>query len=170
MANAFNFESAVLWRDGRDYLGQINEVEMPELSWTMTDHETIGLIGTPQYPTKLEAMEITLTPMGYCPGLVEAASDPFTAYNFQLRSNFGEYASSTKVGDRLLKLDFVGKFSMMQPGTFSPSEYESEFTVSCTYLKLSFNGQEIVEIDVNVPTYRSRGRDIISRMRRNLGV
>jgi P2 family phage contractile tail tube protein len=170
MARLFSFENAVLYLDGTNVLGQINEIELPEVEWATIEHETIGLIGTPEFPRRLEPMEVTITPMQYSPLVAQLSADPFTARDFQLRANIAEYLADTKIGDRLLLVEFRGKFSMRAGGTFGSEEMETEYTVKATYYHEVFDGQDLVEIDVNVPSYTAGGTDILAQLRANVGL
>lgn len=170
MARLFTFERAVLWLNGTSLLGQINEIELPELEWATIEHETIGLIGVPEFPRRLEPMEITITPMQYSPELARLSANPFQSYDFQLRANLGEYSADTKIGDRSLKIQWRGKFPMRAGGTFGSEEMETEYTVKASYYKETFDGEDFIEIDVQVPLYIANGVDIMAAARVNVGL
>lgn len=170
MSKLFAFQQAVLWVDGDNLLGQINEIELPELEWKRVDHETIGLIGTPKFPRSLEPMEITIKPMQFSPALARMSANPFRSYSFQLRANIGEYTSDNKTGDRSLKIDWRGKFPMRSGGTFGSEEMETEYQVDATYYREIYDGETFLEIDVNVPMYFAGGVDIMALARTNVGL
>lgn len=166
----FRYEAATVWLDGATMAGTVNEIELPELSWDETDHETIALIGTPQFASKLEPMECTITWVGYSPELAAAAANPYRNVNLQVRGNFGEYYASGKNADKLLKLDLSGRFMSNGIGTFSPGEFERESMMSVDFVKETWSGQEVLTVGINPPIYRVRGNDLLANYRANLGL
>lgn len=166
----FRYEAASVWIDGVTLAGTVNEIEMPELSWDNTDHETIALIGTPQFANKLEPMECTITWAGYSPELAAAAGNPFDSVNLQIRANFAEYLSQGKNSDKLWKLDLTGRFMSNSIGTFSPGEMERESMLSVDFVKETWAGKEILKVGINPPTYAVNGKDLLQNFRSNLGL
>lgn len=167
---SYKFEAAVVWLDGTNLAGHVNEIELPEISWDATDHETIALIGTPQYASKIEPMECSITWAGYSPELSAAAANPFKSVNLQLRANIGEYGASGKTADKLLKIDLTGRFLNNQLGSFSPGEMERETVMMVDFVRETWDGKEKLSVGINPPIYRIEGRDVLQRMRSNLGL
>lgn len=166
----YKFEAAAVWLEGTTLAGHVNEIELPELSWDTVDHETIALIGTPQFASKLEALECTITWAGYSPELAEAVANPFKSVNLQVRANIGEYLANGKAGDKLLRIDLTGRCLNNQMGTFSPGEMERESVMMVDFVREVWNGQEILAVGINPPIYRVKGNDLLAQMRRNLGM
>lgn len=166
----FRYEAATVWIDGTTLAGSVNEIELPELTWDETDHETIALIGTPQFANKLEPMECTITWAGYSPELAAAAANPYTNVNLQLRANYGEYMAVGKNADKLLKIDISGRFLSNSMGTFSPGEFERESMMAVDFIKEVWAGQELLAVGINPPVLRIKGNDRLQNLRANLGL
>ncbi|WP_179228609.1 phage major tail tube protein [Leptolyngbya ohadii] len=169
MNTIYKFDGAVVWLNGTSLAGEINEIELPEISWDVIEHETIALIGTPEFANKLEAMESTITWASYSPDLAEAAANAFRSVNLQIRASAGQYTANGKTGDISLKIDLTGRFKNNQMGTFSPGEMERESVMTVDFVSEKWNNTEILAIGINPPIYRVRGRDLLEGMRRNLG-
>ncbi|HEY9648905.1 MAG TPA: phage major tail tube protein [Chroococcidiopsis sp.] len=169
------FERAAAWLDdgsGRfsSLAGDVNEIELPELSWDVVEHETIALIGTPEFPGRLEAMEMTIKWAGWSDELAAAAADPFNATKLQIRANIAEYRGSSKAGDRSLIYRISGRFKTNTLGTFSPGEMERESMMSVDSITEIYEGETLLEVSISPPVYRVRGRDLLADSRRNLGL
>lgn len=166
----FRFEQAVAWLEGRDLAGDIKEIELPELSWDASEHETISLPGTPEFASKLEALECTITWASYSPDLAAASSNPYKAVNLQIRANIGEYNASGKAGDKLWKIDLSGRFMSGNLGTISPGEMERESMLKVDRIREVYDGTELMELSINPPIYRVNGVDLFADVRKNLGL
>ena len=172
----YNFENAVAWLNGTSLLGQVNELELPELEWEMTEHETIGLRGVQEFAKRMSALEATITFAGYSPELSKAAADPNTAVQLQIRANFAQYEAGSKTADVLQVITLSGRFKTNSIGTYGSDEFEREAVMAVDYVKEAFNGTDILEFGVNPPIYRTGatgsnlGRDIFAQLRANLGI
>lgn len=164
-------EDAVLYLDGNCLAGMVSEIELPELEWNKVEQEGLGLLGSPEYPTRLDAMMSTITLTEFYEELAIAAADPFNKVNLQVRGNIAVYEAQDKTDDRLLKVDLSGRFMKNSLGKMKAGEMgEYKIELTCTYCKQSFNGQEILEVDVTVPIYRVNGSDKLRARRKNLGL
>lgn len=170
MGTNYKFEAATVWIDGTTLAGQINEIELPELTWESSEHETIALLGTPEFASKLEPMEATLTWAGYSPDLAAAAANPYRTVNLQVRANFGEYRAGDKASDELVRIDLTGRFLSNPLGTYGSSEFERESMMKVDFVSERRGGEEVLAVGVNPPIYRVRGEDLLAGMRRNLGL
>ncbi|MGG6295299.1 phage major tail tube protein [Leptolyngbya sp. AN02str] len=168
--NANVLEDAVCWLDGRSLAGYVKEIELPEIKWATVEHEALGMVGTPEYPVRIEAMECTITWSEFYEELALASADPFKPVRLQFRANMAQYGTEGKIGDRLMKVDLTGRFKENSLGSFKSGEAgEFETMMVCTYVKQHFNGRDILEVDVNIPLYRVNGEDKLANFRKNLG-
>ena len=171
MPTIYKFEQAAVWLDGVSLIGHVNEFELPEVNWESADHETVGLLGTLQYPTKVEAMEATLTWADYSPELAAAAANPFQGVNLQVRGAFGVYDGPNKVRDALGRVTMQGRFMGNPLGSFSSGEYERESVLMIDYVKEEFDGTAYLEFSVNPPILRyNGGQNLFAGIRDILGV
>lgn len=172
----YNFENAVCWLNGTSLLGQVNELELPELEFEMTEHETIGLRGVQEFAKRMGPLEATIAFAGYSPELARAAADPNTAVQLQIRANFAQYDAGSKVDDVLQTILLSGRFKTNSLGTYGSDEYEREAILAVDYVKETWNGTDILEFGVNPPIYRTGasgsnlGTDVFAQLRANLGI
>ena len=171
MATLYKFQKAVVWIDGNSLLGEINEFELPELTWESVDHESLGFIGTIQHATKVEPLEATITWASYSPQLAAAAADPFTGVKLQIRAAYGVYNGPNKVRDALGRISLEGRFMSNQLGTFSATEHERESMMAVDYIKEEFDGNTMLEFSINPPILRyNNGDNLLAGIRDILGV
>ncbi|MGD1952054.1 MAG: phage major tail tube protein [Leptolyngbyaceae cyanobacterium] len=171
MPTLYKFQQAAVWLDGTSLIGHVNEFELPELTWESADHETLGLLGTSQFPTRVEAMEATLTWADYSPDLAAAAANPYQGVNLQVRGAFGVYNGPNKIRDALGRVTMQGRFMGNSLGSFSPGEFERESTLMIDYVKEEFDGTTYLEFSVNPPILRyGGGQNLFAAIRNILGV
>ena len=171
MPTIYKFEQAALWLDGTSLVGQVSEFELPEITWQSAEHETIGLLGTLEFPTKVEAMESTLTWAGYSPELAAAVANPYQGVNLQVRGAFGVYDGPNKIRDALGRVTLSGRFMSNSLGSYSSGEYERESMMKVDYVKEEFDGTAYFEFSVNPPILRyGGGQNLFASIRDLLGV
>ena len=172
MSTTHKFETAVVWLDGISLLGLIEELEFPGVTWETADQETIGLRGVSEYPSRVEAMEMSLTWASYTQDLAVAAADPWTARTLQVRSNYGQYTGGSKVADILQTVTLSGRFKSNPVGSLSQGTFERESMMAVDYVKEVWNGQLVFEFGVNPPIYRigAGNTDLFAQLRANLGI
>lgn len=170
MSISYTLENATVWLNGTSLAGHVSEIELPELSFNTIDREGLGDIGVIQVPTRLSEMECTLTWTDWVPDLALAAADPWSVAKIQVRASVGEHTPQGKIADQLLKVDLTGRFLQNQLGTISPNEaLDVESMMSCIYLKQTWKNGNVIEIDIQTPTYRVNGVDRLEAVRANMG-
>ena len=170
MGKIYKFDQAAVWLDGQSLVGQIAEIEMPAIEWGTVEHETLALIGTLEFPNKLEPMECTITWASYSEELANASLDPFRTINLQIRANYGEQGQSGRVNDLLQKIEITGRFVSGGLGSFSPGEMEREAMMKVDFVREVWDGKEKIAASINPPIYRVNGVDRLARLRANLGL
>lgn len=162
--------NGAVWLNGRDFVGKINEIELPEMSWNTIEREGIGDLGTPNYPTRLEELECTVTLVDIVPEFSAIAYDYRKTHFLQFRGNVQKETPNGEPTDLLLKVDLRGKFKQANLGSHSANEpLEGEHVLTCTYVKETFDGRDLLEVDILRPLYIVEGRDLAAPLRRNLG-
>jgi P2 family phage contractile tail tube protein len=170
MSISYALENATVWLNGNTLAGHVSEIELPELNFQTIDREALGDIGILQLPTRLEELECTLTWTDWNPELAIAACNPWAVAKIQVRGNVAEHSPQGKVADSLLKVDITGRFLQNQMGTISPNEaLDVQTMMSCIYVKQTWKGATILEVDIQTPTYRVNGVDRLQAMRANMG-
>lgn len=155
MSTTYKFEAAAVWLDGVSLVGHIQEIEFPSVEWETVEHEALGLRGRSEYPSRVNALESTITWADYTRDLAAAAANPWQAVNLQVRSNFGEYKGGSKDRDILQVVTLVGRFKSNPLGSLSQGEFERESMMAVDYVKETWDGQLMFEFGVNPPIYRS---------------
>jgi P2 family phage contractile tail tube protein len=171
MADTFVFEQAAVYVDGTRFLGNLAEIEMPELAWEVMTHEAVGLRGKASYPTVMGELEATLTFADYAPELTRIVNDPFTAYNLQIRQAYGVYRAGSKIRTASVIVSLRGRFVSHSLGSLAQGEMDGkEAMMSVDYVKQTSDGQVLSEFSIDPPIYRTGGIDLFETLRSILGV
>lgn len=172
MADIRKFEQAVVYLDGQSLIGQVEEIELPEPTWSTVDHEAVGLRGTQQFAGTMEALETTITTAGYSKELAELASDPYTAVNLQIRQLYGVYRAGTRIADETVVLFLRGRFLMRAFGSISQGEADGrEYMMVVDSYKETVSGTVISEFSIDPPIFRKAGGiDVFETVRAALGI
>ncbi len=148
-----------------EFVGTASEIELPELEFEMSEYEALGLYGTPEFPTGIQAMEATITWLSFDPAWAKKAADFTVATNLQFRGIVEDYQTVGRTEVTPLNITMRGIFKKNPIGSFSKNEngeFESELAVS--YIKQVYGGQVILEYDAIANIYKANGRDILNSL------
>ena len=169
--NLANAHQAVLYIDGVALLGNISEVELPELASNTHTHEVLGGTGEVELPGHLSKMEAKIKTNAPYRQLEVITSDMTRIVTLTLMANVqvvspeGAYVNEPRV---YIMRGFPKKSAL---GTFKQTDKnmpEYEFTVS--YLEVKHANVTILEVDLLTLTYKVNGVDLSAQIRSNLGL
>ena len=151
--------------------GLAKEVVLPTVTYAFAAHEALGLIGAPEFPTKLEAMEATIT-WDYPDNEAQIAlANPLVAIDIDVRSSKRVESSSGVVDEQPVLAVLRGRSKSLPGGTFNNSDkVESQTSFAVHYYKLEINMEEIFEIDVINNRLIIGGIDVMAKRKQNLGI
>jgi P2 family phage contractile tail tube protein len=156
--------------NGRDLLGKVAELTLPDVKQKMVEHQALGLIGTVEYPSGLEKMEAKFKFSSLYPDVVPIVADPFRAANIQVRGNLETWQGQTRTNQVAAVIYLTGSFQNLPLGGFKPKDnVEYESTMSVSAIKLVVAGVELVEVDVANGVYKVNGVDLYAQHRLNTG-
>lgn len=153
-----------------DLIGRAGELTLPEITAAQDEHQALGMIGKIMLPTGLEQLEGKIKWSGFYADAVKFGANPFVAHKVQVRGNvqtFGADGLQTEVPLVVLMTVKFKKHPLGVMAAQTQAETEQEF--SCTYVKVTLDGQELVEIDVLENVWKVGGVDILAAYRKNLG-
>jgi P2 family phage contractile tail tube protein len=163
--------NANVYIDGtNNLLGRAGEVTLPDIAVATEEHMALGMIGKVLLPTGLEAMEAKIKWSGFYADQLKTGADPFTAHKLQLRANVQTFGAAGLTAEKPLVILMTCRWKKSPLGVFGAqkaTEYEEELTV--TYVKVTLDGEELVEIDVLENVWKVGGKDIVAAYRKNLG-
>ena len=155
-----------LFVDGRGYVGQAPEVQLPELNLVEEDFRAGGMDGTIGIEMGQEKMEATFTVSAFEAELLAkwgtGAEVPFT-----VRGVTESHDGSTEA----ILAQVRGKVRSSAPGAFQPGQKaDVVHTVSVTAYKLTINGTVVYDIDVLNMKRVINGVDRLASQRSALGI
>lgn len=159
-----------IYLDGtNNLLGKAKEVVLPDVVALTEDHKGVGMIGTLELPTGLDKLMTKIKWAGFYPEMF-AGADPFTSHKLQVRASLETFGAGGRTGQVPVIVLLTVTFKKTPLGTFTAGAgQEPEQELSTTYLKLTIDGKEKVEIDVHENVWRVDGKDVLETYRKNLG-
>jgi P2 family phage contractile tail tube protein len=151
--------------------GVIDEVELPTIETETEEDASLALIGKPEYRLKMEPLECTMTCTSYHPELDAASIDHINQHELIVRKNVEIYRGGVLADEKPLVVVLRGRFKETPGGDLSGGELaEWEYVMSPTYYSKTYDGQEILALDVAANIYRVKSVDLLEQMRANLGI
>ncbi len=158
-----------LFNDGENYIGQIEEIELPELQRKMEEWRGGGMDGVIKTDQGMEP----LSTKWKCGGLMEEPLRQFgnQKYDGVLLRATGSFQNDSTGATDSVELVMRGRHSTVGMGTWKQGdESPSEVTTELAYYKLTVNGEVLIEIDVLNMIFIVDGVDLMAEHRKNLGV
>lgn len=154
--------------DGNSYLGRAEEIDIPDLNFSMAEHKGLGLFGKLKFPSGLDQMEARIKWNALYPDAMKATSNPYKAMQLMVRGSLEVYEGGTRIEEQSVSYVMTGQ-PMKLPGSkfkqHDNVELESTFTV--TRAKLVVAGETIFEVDVTANICTIAGEDILAQFRAN---
>ena len=162
---------ATVFMDNISQLGLAEEVDLPTVEMEVSEHSALGMIGTYETPTSLNALETRIKWAGQSREVARRAFNPRKVYDFQIRSIIEQYSGTLDVVEIGIKNFIKGRFKSNDAGKFSPkTPVDNESLISVSYFRQEIDGVETVLIDVPNNIYRVDGVDIYANRRNLLGI
>nr|BDD47391.1 phage major tail tube protein [bacterium] len=154
-------------------LGKVKECTLPNVTFTQAEHRALGMVGTVQYFSGIEAMEATITWTAIYPDTLASIGNPRKAVELSLYSNLEEVDTATGLTSEKKLLTVIrGTIKSFPLGTFTPGEIVSDATTNMAihYIRQNYGDKDFVEIDVFSNTFKVNGEDVLKTYKSNLGI
>lgn len=162
--------NANVYIDGNSLLGKTEEIKMPDVVVTMTEHKALGLVGKIELPSGLDKMESTQKWNSLYPEVLKKAANPFTAVQLQCRSSMETYTGAGRTEQVPVVVYITGTFKKFPMGNYKQHDnVEAETSMSVTYVRISINGKDVIEVDVLANIYKVDGVDLLETYKTNIG-
>lgn len=169
--NINRITNANCYLDGNSLLGQIEEATLPDIKKIMTEHKALGMIGKPEFVSGIDKMEAKLKFNSIYPDAIKAAGGFGNSVKLQLRSSVEVYQGGNKTAEKPYVVFMTGQFTNIPAGGFKAMEnVEVELNVSVTAIRIEFDRNELINIDVNANIWIEDGVDQLEQYRANLGI
>lgn len=162
--------NANLYLNGNSLLGTAEEVSLPDLDVLETEHKSLGLVGTAMLPAGFDKLTGKIKWNSFYSDIWSSFANPFTPVSLQCRSSVSTYGSQGLTAQAPLVTFLTVTIKKLPFGTYKPKDnvdFQSEFT--CSYIKQTFNGVDIIELDVLANIFKVNGVDQLAQYRINIG-
>lgn len=161
--------NANVYIDGGSHLGKAAEIDLPSITQKMAEHVALGMIGSFQFPSGVEAMEARILWNAMYADVLKKVADPTTVVQMQCRASLETYTSTGRTQAPVV-VYMNGQFKTFPGGNFKQHEnVEMESMINVFYMKVEINGEEVVQLDTFANIYRVGGVDISAEYRSNIG-
>ena len=162
--------NANVYVDGASYLGQVEEINLPEITEMMSEHKALGMVGKIELASGIDKMETTLKWNAFYADALVKFADPRKALKLQVRSSLETHDSSGLVSEVPCVAYLTGYPKNFPAGNFKQHDnVEASSKLSITAYKLEIDGRAIVEFDAMANIYMVDGVDIYATYRANIG-
>ena len=163
--------NANIYLDGdKSLIGRAAEVTLPDIEMAMNEHTGLGMVGSLELPQGLNALTMSVKWNGFYAEHLRAGANPFASHSMQVRASVETYGAAGRVEERPVVWLVTASWKKTGLGAPKPKEameFEDELAVS--YIKTTFDGEDVMEIDVLQNIWNVNGEDILKTWRQNLG-
>lgn len=162
--------NANVYVEGNNMLGRASEIELPNVTHKMSDHEGLGMIGMVEFFSGIEKLEGKIKWNAFYKDALGFISDPTRTVQLMVRGNLETYESAGKTAEVPVIVYLTVQFKSIPLGNYVQHEnVELESDYSAYSVKMEIDGEPILEIDLLAQIYKVGGVDIMATYRANIG-
>lgn len=162
--------NANVYVDGASYLGQVEEINLPEIVNMMSEHKALGMVGKMELFSGIDKMEASLKWNAFYADALVKFADPRKALKIQVRSSLESHDSSGLLTEVPCVAYLTGQPKNFPGGNFKQHDnVEATSKMSVTAYKLEIDGRVVMEYDAMANIYMVDGVDILATYRSNIG-
>ncbi|PID40331.1 MAG: phage major tail tube protein [Proteobacteria bacterium] len=162
------FKDFTAYADGYGYIGKVPELTPPKITKKMNEYKAGGMAGTTKvFMGEVEEMTADMTLEEYSPEMLKLWG--FTNGKDAAMTFRGAMQGGGETWPVIISMR--GEYSEMDPGSWKKGDdAKLKVTMVVNYLKITINGEEITEIDVNNGILIVDGNDLRAEINTALGV
>jgi uncharacterized protein len=162
--------NANVYVDGTlELIGRAKEVKLPEITAKVIEHSGLGMAGVLELPAGLDKMSMSIKWAGIYADLVKLGANPFTSHKLQIRCNHETYDAAGRTTQLPLIVLVTASWKKAALGTLKPQDaLETDDDLSVSYIKITLDKEELVEIDVMNNIWKVGGVDVLEQFRTSL--
>jgi hypothetical protein len=158
-----------LFGDGNNWQGQISTLTIPELSRRMVEYEGGGMDGPVEVDMGQEIIIFEWSPGGLLPEIFDSYGSPI--HDAAMLRFVGSYESDEDGQVVPVEIVVRGRHKTIGMGEASKGDANTQsITTTCTYYKLTIDGQTVIEIDLPGGVFLVNGEDRRAQRRQALGL
>lgn len=162
--------NANVYVNGVSFLGRVKTVKLPEIKYTMSEPEALGLVGKLEFPSGIDTLEMSIEWNSLYPEVLTAAGNPYRNHLLMIRSSLEKYDGMGRYAEHPVVTTVMAGFKSLPLGELKKQEavnIETELRV--TAISQIINYIPVVNIDVMANTWWSAGEDVLAGYRANVG-
>lgn len=171
MTDISKIHNVNVYDDAKSLLGIASEFTLPDIVMITEDHQGLGMIGKLEIPTgSIDKLSAKVKWQAFYPDIYAQGANPFTARKLQMRASVNTHAAGGLIAETPLVVVLTARWKKVPGGAYGAAkqpELESELSVS--YMKITHDGVDLVELDVDNNVWKVNGEDILATYRKNLG-
>ncbi len=154
--------------DGVTLIGKLEELEMPNIKFKMSDVAALGVFSEIELPSGLEKMEAKLK-WNAIYGDNFKSESPLTSVSLTVKSNMKQHGAGGALKDIPVTVTISGVFKEIPLGTLKGTEKIDglEHKMTVYYVKLEEDGKQVYEVDVFNNILKFADKDILESFRLN---
>jgi P2 family phage contractile tail tube protein len=162
--------NANVYLDGVSLLGRGEEMKLPEIAMKMVEHKALGMVGSIELPAGVEKMSGEVKWSAFYKDVLKKVANPYQAMSVMVRANVETYSSQGRLTQTPLVVVMTVLWTKLPAGAFKQhdnAELTSPF--ACYYIKVTMDGEDIVEFDPMANIHKVNGVDVLQTYRANTG-
>lgn len=162
--------NANVYIDGTSQLGKAEEVNLPDVTFMLSEHKALGMVGKFELFSGIDKLEATIKWNAFYADILKKFGDPRKVMKLQVRSSLETYDSNGLVEEVPCVAYLTVQAKNFPAGNFKQHDnVEATSKLTCTAYKLEINGQEVIDYDALANVYSVDGVDIFANYRANIG-
>jgi P2 family phage contractile tail tube protein len=162
--------NANVYVDGQSQLGKAEEVNLPDVTFMLSEHKALGMIGKFELFSGIDKMEVTIKWNAFYADVLKKFANPRQAMKLQVRSSLETHDSSGLVQEVPCVAYLTVQAKNFPAGNYKQHDnVEATSKLTCTAYKLEINGEEVVDYDAMANIYSVNGVDLFATYRANIG-
>ena len=161
--------NANVYLDGENFLGMVEEINMPEVKFKNSDYKALGMFGTAQFTSGIDKIEFKMKNNSIYEKIITKCN-PFGSVSVQIRGHLENWEGSNLAGNQAV-VCYLRAAPQNIPGFgFKQQDnVESESNYNVYAYKMSVGGKVLVDIDILANVFILNGVDLLAAYRANLG-
>lgn len=161
--------NANVYVDGSEFLGKVEEMNVPEVKAKMSDHNALGMFGVASFASGIEKLEGSIKWNSFYPAALRKAGDFRTPVQLMIRVPVEVQGSSGLVDEVNMTIFMQATFNTLPGGNFKKSDnVEMVTNFTATSFKIEYDGVVEFEFDSLANIYKVNGVDLLANYRANM--
>jgi len=150
--------NARVYIDGNVLLGQVAELDMPDIQFKFSDYKALGMVGSAEFVEGIDKLTARVKFNSLYPDVLSKAANIGNVVNMLVYADQKTYGPSGMAATVPVLMEMSATFKSAPMGKFKQHEsIEAESELAVYYAKLSISGVPIFEIDVLANIYSVNG-------------